>query len=60
MTIRVDTMRRIDHLVGVPLCAILTPFVILFDWLRNSQLQLRHLRKKSFLLNFPKWVVLFW
>lgn len=33
MTIRVDTMRRIDHLAGVPLCAILTPIVYLFDWL---------------------------
>ena len=35
MTIRVDTMRRIDHLAGVPLCALLSPFVLLFDWLRN-------------------------
>ncbi len=34
MTIRVDTMRRIDHLAGVPLCALLSPFVILFDWFR--------------------------
>lgn len=33
MTIRVDTMRRIDHLAGVPLCALLTPFVKLMDWL---------------------------
>ena len=33
MTIRVDTMRRIDHLAGVPLCAILTPIVYLYDWL---------------------------
>lgn len=31
MTIRVDTMRRIDHLAGVPLCALLTPFVLLGD-----------------------------
>jgi ADP-heptose:LPS heptosyltransferase len=36
MTIRVDTMRRIDHLAGVPLCALLSPFVILFDWLRRQ------------------------
>ncbi len=35
MTIRVDTMRRIDHLAGVPLCALLSPFVLLFDWLRK-------------------------
>ena len=33
MTIRVDTMRRIDHLAGVPLCAFLTPIVYLYDWL---------------------------
>jgi ADP-heptose:LPS heptosyltransferase len=26
-------MRRIDHLAGVPLCAILTPIVYLYDWL---------------------------
>lgn len=36
MTIRVDTMRRIDHLAGVPLCALLTPFVLLFDFLRKQ------------------------
>lgn len=36
MTIRIDTMRRIDHLAGVPLCALLSPFVILFDWLRRQ------------------------
>jgi ADP-heptose:LPS heptosyltransferase len=35
MTIRVDTMRRIDHLAGVPLCAILTPIVYLYDFLRG-------------------------
>ncbi len=35
MTIRVDTMRRIDHLAGVPLCAILTPFVYLYDFIRG-------------------------
>ena len=35
MTIRVDTMRRIDHLAGVPLCALLSPIVLIFDWLRN-------------------------
>ncbi len=35
MTIRVDTMRRIDHLAGVPLCAILTPFVYLYDLIRQ-------------------------
>jgi ADP-heptose:LPS heptosyltransferase len=35
MTIRVDTMRRIDHLAGVPLCAILTPIVYLYDFFRG-------------------------
>lgn len=33
MTLHVDTMRRIDHLAGVPLCAILTPLVYLYDGL---------------------------
>ena len=33
MTIRVDTMRRIDHLAGVPLCAILTPIIYLYDFI---------------------------
>ena len=35
MTIRVDTMRRIDHLAGVPLCAILTPIVYFYDLIRG-------------------------
>ncbi|MEI7530855.1 MAG: glycosyltransferase family 9 protein [Betaproteobacteria bacterium] len=35
MTIRVDTMRRIDHLIGVPLCLLLTPLVFLYDKIRN-------------------------
>lgn len=33
MSLSVDTMRTIDHRVGVPLCALFTPFVLLFDWL---------------------------
>jgi ADP-heptose:LPS heptosyltransferase len=33
MSLNVDTMRTIDHRVGVPLCALVTPFVMLFDWL---------------------------
>lgn len=37
MTIRVDTMRRIDHLAGVPLCALLTPFVKISDWISGSK-----------------------
>ena len=35
MTIRVDTMRRIDHWAGVPLCGLLTPFVRAFDYFKN-------------------------
>jgi ADP-heptose:LPS heptosyltransferase len=31
MTISVNTMRAIDHWVGVPLCAIASPFVVLID-----------------------------
>lgn len=33
MSLSVDTMRTIDHRVGVPLCALFTPFVMLMDWL---------------------------
>jgi ADP-heptose:LPS heptosyltransferase len=35
MSLSVDTMRTIDHRVGVPLCALATPFVILLDWLKT-------------------------
>lgn len=35
MSLSVDTMRTIDHRVGVPLCALLTPLVFLLDWLRR-------------------------
>ena len=35
MSLSVDTMRTIDHRVGVPLCALATPFVVLFDWLKT-------------------------
>ena len=35
MSISVDTMRTIDRRVGVPLCALVSPFVRLADWLRN-------------------------
>jgi ADP-heptose:LPS heptosyltransferase len=30
---KIDTMRRIDRLAGVPLCAVATVFVRLYDWL---------------------------
>jgi len=33
MSLSVDNMRTIDHRVGVPLCALFTPFVMLMDWL---------------------------
>jgi len=35
MSLSVDTMRTIDHRVGVPLCALATPFVLLFDWIKT-------------------------
>ena len=35
MAISVNTMRTIDHLVGVPLCAIVSPFVALTDKIKN-------------------------
>ena len=36
MTISVNTMRAIDHWVGVPLCAIVSPFVALIDVIKNT------------------------
>lgn len=35
MSISVNTMRAIDHWVGVPLCAIVSPFVALIDGIKN-------------------------
>ncbi|QWE21144.1 glycosyltransferase family 9 protein [Polynucleobacter sp. AP-Kolm-20A-A1] len=35
MTISVNTMRAIDHWVGVPLCAIVSPFIALLDGIKN-------------------------
>ena len=35
MTISVNTMRAIDHWVGVPLCAIASPLVALMDSIKN-------------------------
>ncbi|QWE09161.1 glycosyltransferase family 9 protein [Polynucleobacter ibericus] len=35
MTISVNTMRAIDHWVGVPLCAIVSPFIALIDAVKN-------------------------
>ncbi|MBU3552260.1 MULTISPECIES: glycosyltransferase family 9 protein [Polynucleobacter] len=35
MTISVNTMRAIDHWVGVPLCAIASPLVALIDGIKN-------------------------
>jgi ADP-heptose:LPS heptosyltransferase len=36
MSLNVDTMRTIDRWVGVPLCALMTPLVILSDWIANK------------------------
>ena len=35
MTISVNTMRAIDHWVGVPLCAIVSPVIALIDSVKN-------------------------
>ena len=35
MTISVNTMRAIDHWVGVPLCAIVSPVIALIDGVKN-------------------------
>lgn len=35
MSLSVDTMRTIDHRVGVPLCALFTPIVMLIDWIKR-------------------------
>lgn len=35
MTISVNTMRAIDHWVGVPLCAIVSPVIALMDGIKN-------------------------
>ncbi len=35
MSISVNTMRAIDHWVGVPLCALVSPFVALVDRIKN-------------------------
>jgi ADP-heptose:LPS heptosyltransferase len=35
MSISVNTMRTIDHLVGVPLCAVISPIVALIDGIKN-------------------------
>ena len=35
MAISVNTMRAIDHWVGVPLCAIVSPFIVLIDGINN-------------------------
>ena len=36
MSISVNTMRTIDHLVGVPLCAVISPLVAIMDGVKNS------------------------
>ena len=36
MSLSVDTMRTIDRWVGVPLCALISPFVMLIDWIQTA------------------------
>ena len=36
MSLSVDTMRTIDRWVGVPLCALISPFVMLIDWIQAA------------------------
>lgn len=36
MSLNVDTMRAIDKWVGVPLCALITPFVLFSDFLKRT------------------------
>jgi len=40
MSLNVDTMRTIDRLAGIPLCAIATPIVAALDWWRSRQQRL--------------------
>ncbi len=37
MSLNVDTMRTIDRLAGIPLCAIATPIVAALDWWRERR-----------------------
>lgn len=37
MSLSVDNMRLIDRLAGIPLCALITPFVKLRDWWRQRR-----------------------
>jgi ADP-heptose:LPS heptosyltransferase len=37
MSLKVDTMRTIDRLAGIPLCAIATPIVAVLDWWRERR-----------------------
>lgn len=37
MSLNVDTMRTIDRLAGIPLCAIATPIVAMLDWWREKR-----------------------
>lgn len=36
MSLNVDTMRTIDRWFGVPLCALITPFVLFSDWIKTK------------------------
>lgn len=48
MSLNVDTMRTIDRVAGIPLCAIATPIVAALDWWRD-----RHLNKQIALTGDP-------
>jgi len=60
MAISVNTMRAIDHWVGVPLCAIVSPLVALMDRIKNIFSRGPEVPKNYSLLNSPKWVARFW
>ena len=46
MAISVNTMRAIDHWVGVPLCALISPVVALMDSIKNIFTSAPHTPKK--------------
>jgi len=49
MAISVNTMRAIDHWVGVPLCALISPVVALMDGIKNIFTSGPHQPKKLLL-----------
>jgi len=49
MSLSVDTMRQVDRIAGIPLCALATPFVKLIDRFRPSSLAKQPPRKILFI-----------